>query len=84
VDEEEVNDALSPLPLLSGAVMQETGLPRWCRHYGHLCFDLDSMMVRWRGCTSRAGLAGHGLATHSPVQMVQVLVFVNMAQRSRA
>jgi hypothetical protein len=40
--------------------------------------------VRLRGCTSPAGLAGHGLTTHSPAQMVQVLVFVNMAQPSRA
>jgi hypothetical protein len=40
--------------------------------------------VRLQGRTSPAGLAGHGLATHSPVQMVQVLVFVNMAQLSRA
>jgi hypothetical protein len=39
--------------------------------------------VRLRGCTS-AGPAGHGLATHSPAKMVQVLVFVNMVQRSRA
>jgi hypothetical protein len=38
----------------------------------------QQLRLRLRGCTSRVWLASHGLATYSPVKMVQVLVFVNM------